>query len=146
MHSDVIEPLNRPNPAATRRDQKLHWALWGAQGVLALCFGMGGFVKTTMPIPELAAEMLWADDVPVALVRFIGITQLLGAIGLIAPGLSRLPPRLTPLAAAGLTLTMLLAAVFHATRGELFMLPMNAALGSLAAFVVWGRLRTAKRE
>lgn len=98
-------------------------------------------MKSTTPIPELALKMPWSADVPEALVRFIGATQVLGAVGLVAPGLVGRGPRLTPLAAAGLLLTMLLAALFHVSRGELFMLPMNVALGLTAAFVAWGRFR-----
>jgi putative oxidoreductase len=135
MNTDV---LNQPAPNA-RSDENLHYALWGAQGLLALFFALGGLMKATTPIAELASKMVWAADVPEALVRFIGVTQLLGAIGLVLPGLTKLKTRLTPLAASGLALTMLLAALFHVARGELFMLPMNAALGALASFVVWGR-------
>jgi len=137
MQSRIIAPSA---PALGLR-QNLHFALWGAQGVLAVLFALGGFMKASTPIPELALHMVWAADVPEALVRFIGVSQLLAAAGLVVPGLTKVKPSLTPLAAAGLALTMLLAALFHLTRGELFMLPMNAGLGALAALVVWGRFR-----
>jgi hypothetical protein len=117
--------------------------LWAAQGLLALLFGLSGLMKSTTPIPELAVRMAWAADIPEALVRFIGVSQVLGAIGLLAPGLLQRAPRLTPLAAAGLLLTMLMAAAFHVSRGELSVLPTNLALGSLASFVAWGRFRKA---
>jgi putative oxidoreductase len=52
-------------------------------------------------------------------------------------------PRLTPLAAAGLVLVMLLASAFHLSRGEVGALPVNLVLGGIAAFVAWGRSRKA---
>lgn len=73
--------------------------------------------------------------------RFIGASEFLGALGLLLPALNRIKPGLTPLAAAGLVLIMLLAATFHVARGELFALPINFALGGIAAFVAWGRYR-----
>jgi putative oxidoreductase len=78
--------------------------------------------------------------VPVALLRFIGISEALGAVGLILPSALRILPKLTPLAAVGLATVMALAIPFHASRGELLQaLPANVILGSLAAFVAWGR-------
>jgi hypothetical protein len=92
---------------------------------------------------ELAANMVWPGDVPAALVRFIGVSELLGAIGLVLPSLTRIQPRLTPLAAAGLVLVMILAALFHASRGEWGALPIHAVFAALAGFVAWGRWKAA---
>jgi len=121
----------------------LNIALWGAQALLALGFGMAGFMKTTAPIDVLAANMVWPGAVPEALVRFIGTVELAGAIGLILPAVTRIKPFLTPLAATGLVLVMALAVPFHLFRGEAFPLAMNVPLGALAAFVAWGRLKKA---
>jgi putative oxidoreductase len=109
-------------------------ALWIVQLLLAAMFGMAGFLKTTTPIDQLAAMMQWPGAVPPALVRFIGIAEFTAAIGLLLPALSRIKPWLTPFAASGL-----LTIIFHITRGELSILPMNGILGALAAFVAWGR-------
>lgn len=118
-------------------------ALWGVQVLLAVLFGMAGVMKTTTPIPELAQAMGWPGDIPAALVRFIGVSEFAAAVGLILPAATRIAPVLTPLAGAGLVVVMALAAVFHVVRGELQALPFNVALGALAAFVAWGRLRKA---
>lgn len=131
-------------PTAARPKGALHVSLWIAQGLLALAFGMAGAMKATMPVAELATKLPWTGDVPLALVRFIGTAELLGAIGLILPAATRVRPRLTALAAAGLFTVMALALLFHATRGELARAaPINLALGGLAAFVAWGRFKKA---
>jgi putative oxidoreductase len=119
-------------------------ALWIAQLVLAAMFGMAGVMKLTAPIAVLAQNMVWPGDVPAALVRVIGASELSGALGLLLPSLTRIKPALTPLAAAGLAVIMLLAAIFHIARGEGQMVPVNVALGAVAAFVAWGRLTRAR--
>jgi putative oxidoreductase len=100
-------------------------------------------MKTTKPIAELARTMVWPGALPPALVRFIGSAELLGALGLVLPSLTRIKPALTPLAGAGLVVVMLSASAFHIMRGELHVLPINFTLGALAAFVAWGRFRKA---
>jgi uncharacterized membrane protein YphA (DoxX/SURF4 family) len=119
----------------------LNIALWAAQIVLAAMFGMAGVMKTFTPIAELSQSLPWTAEVPVLLVRFIGVSELLGSLGLILPAATRVAPRLTGFAAVGLALVMLLAAGFHLMRGEAGALPINLALFGLAAFVAWGRLR-----
>lgn len=116
-------------------------ALWITQGLLALAFGFAGFMKLTRPFAELAAAMPWTEVVGPALTRFIGASELAGALGLILPAVTRIKPNLTPLAAIGLATIMLLAMLFHVSRGE----PpfANLLLGGLAAFVAWGRFRRA---
>ncbi len=121
----------------------LQVSLWVAQVLLAMAFGMAGVMKTTMPIPELAQKMIWPGAVPAALVRFIGASELLAAIGLVLPAATRIRPMLTPLAGVGLVVVMALAAAFHVSRGELNLVPINFTLGALAAFVAWGRFRKA---
>lgn len=116
--------------------------LWVVQVLVAAMFGMAGFMKTTTPIEVLAANMPWVSSMP-GLVRFIGIAELLGAIGMILPAATRIRPILTPAAGGGLATVMVLAAVFHLTRGEYSGIIANAVLGLLAAFVAWGRLSKA---
>lgn len=127
--------------AAARRNGWIHIALWIVQGLLAAAFGFAGVLKLTAPIPELAAQMGWPGDIPGLLVRFIGLSELAAALGLVLPAALRIRPMLTPLAAAGLVVVMTLAAGFHGMRGEPEALPINLALGALAAFVAWGRFR-----
>ena len=119
-------------------------ALWVAQLLLFLAFAASGVMKLTMPIPELSQQAPWVADVPVALVRFIGLAELAGALGVLLPALTRVRPGLTPLAAAGLATVMLLAIGFHAMRGDdAIAFVITGILGALALFVAWGRSRRA---
>jgi hypothetical protein len=85
------------------------------------------------------AQFKWVADVPRSLVTFIGICEILGAIGLILPALTGILPWLIPLAGVGLALIMLLAAVFHLMRREYPNIATNLVLLALAAFVAYGR-------
>ena len=119
----------------TSRNTGLHIGLWVAQIALALAFGMAGFTKVSTPIAELAQMMPFVADTPAALVRFIGVAELAGALGLLLPGMTRIKPSLTAWAALGLVVVMGLAALLHLSRGELGAVPVNLVL------VTWGRFR-----
>ena len=114
-------------------------ALWVAQGVLALAFLAAGAMKLVMPIADLHDALAWTADVPTALVRLIGLAEVLGALGLVLPAATRVRPRLTPLAAAALALDMGVATLFHLARGEASAVPATLILGAALAFVAWGR-------
>jgi len=77
------------------------------------------------------------------LVRFIGVAEVAGAIGLILPAATRIKPVLTPLAAVGILVIMVLATGFHIYKGEFHALPVTLLLGAMATFVAWGRFRKA---
>lgn len=113
--------------------------LWIVQVLLAAAFAMAGFTKISQPIEAMVGMMPWAANVPLLLVRFIGVAEVLGALGLILPGLTKIQPRLTAYAAAGLALVMLLAIIFHLTRGEFGNIVPNVVLLALAAFVAYRR-------
>ena len=117
----------------------MNTALWITQIVLAGLFAMAGFAKTTKPINELGEKMPWAKTFPIGLVRFIGITQLLAAFGLILPMVTGIAPVLTPLAALGLGLTMALAALYHLKHAEYKAIGFNMVLLLPMLFVVYGR-------
>lgn len=150
MDAEMRQPTEQAPRAPTKPDpgrrdllpSNKPWsiALWAAQMVLAAMFGLAGAMKTFTPMDKLAQMLPWVASVP-ALARFIGIAELAGAIGLVAPAATRIAPMLTPMAALGLLVVMVLAAGFHVLRGELHAVPVNVVLGSLAAFVAWGRLR-----
>ena len=118
-------------------------ALWVAQGLLAALFLMAGLMKLTQPVDALAQQLPWVTSVPELLVRFIGLAELAGALGLVLPAALRVQPRLTVLAALGLVAVMVLATLFHVTRGELSVVPMNVVIAAHAGFVAWGRTRKA---
>ena len=124
---------------AIRSSRGIHIALWVIQVLLGLAFASVGAMKLTQPLATLAASMGWPGAVPAVLVRFIGVSELLGGLGLILPAAMRTRAGLTPLAGAGLATVMVLAALFHVSRGEWAALPVNIVLGGLAAFVAWGR-------
>jgi len=114
--------------------------LWAAQILLALVYLAAGSAKLSQPIDALAAMgMTFVLSFPEIIVRLIGLAEVLGALGLILPTLTRILPRLTPLAAAGLTVLQVGAIFTHISIGELASLPLNAVLLALAAFVAWGR-------
>ena len=114
-------------------------ALWIVQGLMALAFGMAGFMKLTQPKEKLAGQMAWVEDFAPTTIKLIGTLELLGAIGLIVPLLTGILPWLTPLAAGGLVLTMLGAMATHVRRHEYQMLVINGVLLLLATFVAYGR-------
>ena len=113
--------------------------LWILQVVLAVAFLAAGAIKLTQPLAELAVSLPWTSDVPGALVRFIGVAEVLGGLGLVLPAATRILPRLTPIAAAALAIDMVLATLFHLVRGEAMMAPITLLLVALLAFVAWGR-------
>lgn len=111
-------------------------ALWIAQVLLAAIFTVTGLTKLTQPRAKMAAGMMsWAADVSDEQFRTIGVLELLGAAGLILPGLLDIAPVLTPLAATGLALTMIGAFVTHARLGETDRLVAPVVLFAVAVFV-----------
>jgi putative oxidoreductase len=142
----INHPRALSSPALTSgptTGRALRASLWATQAVLALAFGVSGATKAFLPLDRVARMIPWSPDVAPALLRFIGTTELLAAVGLVLPSLLRVRPRLTPLAALGLVVVMTLASGFHALRHEPAGIVANLALGGLAAFVAWGRLRAA---
>jgi uncharacterized membrane protein YphA (DoxX/SURF4 family) len=113
-------------------------ALWIVQVLLAGMFLMAGVMKA-FQYERAKASLPWVKDVPRPLTTFIGISELLGGLGLLLPAITGFLPWLTPLAAAGLALMMLLAIGFHASRREPPAIGFNAVLLILAAFVAYGR-------
>ncbi|HEX8532353.1 MAG TPA: DoxX family protein [Cytophagales bacterium] len=130
-------------PSQQTPSKALHITLWIAQVLLAAMFLMSGFMKVSQPIDQLSQMLPWASQVPVALVRFIGVSELLGGLGLVLPSLVRIRPRLTVLAAIGLAAVMVFAALFHITRGEYSAIGMNLILAAIALFIAWGRTKKA---
>ena len=119
-------------------------ALWTVQVLWGVFFSITGFGKVLCYKLALwnraLHEVPWFSAVPQDLFIFIGVCEFLGGVGLILPAITGVKPKLTPIAAFGLTLVMILAAVFHIVRGEYNFLPINLALGGVAAFIAYGRL------
>ena len=111
--------------------------LWVAQGLLALLFLFAGVTKLVLPIEAMAGPVAF----PGWFLRFIGVAETLGAIGLILPWLFKICPELTPLAAAGLVIIMIGATVVTLIGGIGPGALMPFAAGALAAWVAYGRSR-----
>ena len=114
-------------------------ALWVVQGLLAVAFLGAGGAKLTQPKEKLAKNMAWVEDFSQGTVRLIGALEVLGAVGLVLPGLIGVLPWLTPLAALGLVLTMAGAILTHLRRRENSAITVPVVLLVLAAFVAYGR-------
>lgn len=125
---------------APPRRSTLSLVLWIVQVLLALLFIWGGGMKLVLPLEKLAGPVA----LPGAFLRFIGVAELLGGLGLILPSLLRIRPGLTPLAAAGLVIIMIGAVIITLVGGVgvgLAVIP--GVTGLLAAFVAYGRWRLA---
>jgi putative oxidoreductase len=114
-------------------------ALWIVQGLLAAFYLFAGATKTFNT--GKAKEMMpWAKDRSDAFVRFVGTSELLGALGLILPLVTGIFAWLTVLAAIGLALIQILAIVTeHLPKKEYSIMPVNIILLALAVFIVIGR-------
>ena len=113
--------------------------LWVVQVLLAGMFGMAGIMKT-FQTAKAKEQMPWAKNRSDTFVRFVGVVELLGALGLFLPLMTGILPWLTPLAAAGLAAIQLLA-IFteHLPKKEYNVIPINILLLALSIFVVAGR-------
>lgn len=113
--------------------------IWALQAITALVFLSGGLYTLALPIGTLAAQMSYANHFPEWMVRFISISEILGALGLLLPSILRIRPVLTPLAAVGLTLVMVFATIYHITHNEANQAPMTIILGTLTGIIAWAR-------
>jgi hypothetical protein len=130
------------NPVRAHRGW--HISLWIIQVLLATAYAMSGYMNTFMSPQQLVTMgMSHAAVLPYGLLRFLGIAELAGSIGLLLPALTRVSTSLTPLAALGFIVLQVLAMGYHVTHGEFFMLPVNVVLMTLAAMVWWGQSRKA---
>src|SRR3954453_4297069 len=128
-------------PAATRgrndMSKTLGITLWVVQGLLAALFLFAGGVK----LVATAAQMQGPPDLPLWFLRFIGVCEVSGALGLVLPGIFRTRTGLTPLAAAGLVVIMIGATVLTATSMGVPMALTPLVVGILAAWIAYARWR-----
>jgi uncharacterized membrane protein YphA (DoxX/SURF4 family) len=116
-------------------------ALWVIQVLLAGMYGMAGSMKAFTPDKvRTNPQMTWAHDKQDGYIRFVGISELLGSVGLIIPALTGILPWLTPLAAIGLALIQVLAIfTVHLPKKEYQVIPVNIVLLVLAIVAAYGR-------
>ena len=117
----------------------MNTVLWILQSLLALAFLAAGGMKLSQPKEKLETTMGWVADVSAPTVRFIGTVEVLGALGLILPAATGIATVLTPLAAVGVGLVMVGAAVTHARRSESQQIVVNVVLLAIAVVIAWGR-------
>ena len=113
--------------------------LWIAQVSLLGIYGAYGVYKIFFT-SNAREKMDWAKDRSENYVRFVGVAELLGAVGVVAPMLTGILPWLTPLAAIGLTLIQGFA-IFteHLPKKEYKILPLNLYFAAMSIFVIVGR-------
>jgi uncharacterized membrane protein YphA (DoxX/SURF4 family) len=113
--------------------------LWVLQVVLALIFLMAGGLKLAMSKEKARERLAWVEDFSEPTLKLIGAMEVLGALGLVLPAATGIAPVLTPLAAVGLAVLMVAAAVVHTRRREYGSVALNAVLFAVAVVVAWGR-------
>ena len=118
----------------------MNTALWIIQGLLAVMFTFAGITKMTLSKEKLEKQFPWAVDFSLSTTRFIGLSELLAAIGLIVPWLTHIAPVLTPVSASGLCLIMVLATnIVHLKKREYQGIATNVVIFLMSAFVAYGR-------
>ena len=117
----------------------MRYALWIVQGLLALLFLFAGVMKLVMSVEEMTQQV----QMPGTFLRFIGVCEILGGLGLILPSLLRIRPGLTPLAAAGLIVIMIGATIVSVMIGGVAAAIAPFVVLLLLAFVAYGRWKVA---
>jgi uncharacterized membrane protein YphA (DoxX/SURF4 family) len=118
----------------------MNLVLWIVQALLAALFLFAGCMKFIMPVEEMTKQIA----MPVWFLYFIGVSEVLGALGLILPWLLGIKPWLTPLAAVGLLIIMIGAMVTTLITGDYANAAFPAAAGLFSALVASGRSRKAR--
>lgn len=129
-----LHPLEH-NPERSRKRPVMNYVLWTVQVLLALLFLFAGGAKLALP----AEAMKGPVAIPVLFLRFIGVCEVLGGLGLILPGIFRTARGLTPLAAGGLVIIMIGATVVNFISAMVPVALFTFVIGLLAAFVGYGR-------
>lgn len=116
--------------------RSINIVLWVLQVLLALVFLAHGWLLLAPPaeiVDQMNASMSRASQV------FIGVAEVLAAVGLIVPGIARTATWLVPAAAAGLVIVMVSATGFHVVRSEISSAVVTAVLLALVLFVTYAR-------
>lgn len=114
-------------------------ALWIVAGLFGFGYVVGGIIKLTMPYEKYAAKLGWPGDFTPGNVRFMGVVEVLGGIGLVLPGLVGVAPALVPVAASGMALYMAGAITERVRRAEYKELLGDLLFLAAMLFVAWGR-------
>jgi len=118
----------------------MNTTLWIAQGILAILFAYSGFCKSILSERQLIAKgQTGVVDLPAPLIHSIGVSEILGAVGVIVPWYTGISPVLTPISAVCFAVIMVLAARIHYRLKEPQNIAINTVTFLLAVFVAWGR-------
>ena len=124
-----------------QKSKAMNITLWIAQSILAAMFLMAGIMKFITPVEAQQSQMEWAKHVSGGLIYFIGIMEILGALGLLLPSILKIMPRLTPWAAIGLAIVMVLALFLNVSIGETKAIGFLSLIIVIALFIAWGRFK-----
>lgn len=115
-------------------------ALWVLQWLMGIYFIVFGVIHLVVPegLPEVLS---WMNDLSDTIHLVTAVAEILGGLGLILPSISRIRPELTPLAAVGLMVVMVGAAVFHIGREEYLNIGINVVDIAILAYIAYGRWR-----
>jgi FtsH-binding integral membrane protein len=139
MRSGKADAANLNKPQERKR---LKVTLWTVQGLLAATFLFAGGIKLALPVEALAQQ----SHLPGLFMKFIGTVEVLGALGLILPGITRIRTGLTPLAASGLAFIMVGATVITLAGPAAATASIPAVVGALSVFVAYWRFRLASHS
>lgn len=131
--------MDKSTSPYTAHSELANILLWTAQILIFGSLCTGAVMKVTMPVPKLAKLFTWTGDVPKPFLRFIGLVDLAGGLGILLPTLTHIHPQLTEFAALGCIVLQLLAIGFHMWRSEIGDTPINFFMLALSVFVLWGR-------
>jgi uncharacterized membrane protein YphA (DoxX/SURF4 family) len=118
----------------------MNTSLWIAQILFGLFFFVSGYGKAFTPWDQLQ-HIPWIGGVTPEIMRLVGWSEILGAIGVILPAALRIKPVLTPVAAAQLVVIMVLATAFHLVRAEHLLTIPCVVLAAMGSFIAYGRVR-----
>jgi hypothetical protein len=121
-------------------EESMNILLWVLQVLLAAAFLAHGLLLL-MPPPDIAAQL--AASLPHWFWLFLGVAEILAAVGLTLPGVTRILPWLVTAAAGGVVIVMICATVWHVVRGEMSSAGITLLLLAMACFTTYGRWRIA---
>jgi len=124
----------------TKKSKALNVSLWVAQSLLAAMFLIAGITKFTTSIED-QRKMEWAKHVSTGLIYFVGMVEVLGAIGLLLPAILKIKPWLTSWAATGVVLVMVLAAALNLSVGDTKPIVPILIIAAVGIFIAWGRFK-----
>lgn len=119
----------------------LNTSLWASQIILALALFSGTYLKVFMSIDALSEIFKWAGEIPPSMVRFTGVVDFFGGLGLILPIFPNVSHRVAGYAGISIVALMVCASIFHISRGETSDITTNIIFAILSIFIAWGRLK-----